>query len=45
MPGNNTDIILIRIIDEETLKKIDIEFILKQETKRTDYIKDEIFPS
>ncbi len=35
----------MRIIDEETLKNIDTEFILKQETKRSDFIKDQIFPS
>jgi hypothetical protein len=33
------------IVDEETLKKIDTEFILKQETKRREFIKEPIFPS
>ena len=33
----------MRFIDEETLKSIDTEFILKQETKRSDCIKDPIF--
>jgi hypothetical protein len=33
----------MRFIDEETLKSIDTEFLLKQETKRSDCIKDPIF--
>ena len=33
------------VIDEETLRKIDTEFILKQETKRREFIKEPIFTS
>lgn len=32
----------MRIIDEETLKMVDVEFIIKQETQLKDYLKDPI---
>lgn len=33
----------MRVIDEETLKTVDVEFIMKQETNRAGFRKEKIF--
>jgi len=35
----------MRIVDEETLKVVDVEFLIKQETQLQDYLKEKILPT